>query len=1084
MTGGKTVNEAKTEDPEQKAKLDALIDNTAQGIFNYLKEVQNKREVYQMRWVWELLQNAMDAAPQDRKVDVKIIKENHKLLFRHNGRPFRPEEVAHLIYHGSTKMESDLGKFGTGFLVTHLLSKTVTVQGIREDGKAFLFPLNRDGMSAADVKNLMEDTWLKYQKSLGQTTGDQSSTAEYQYELDNVSLGTAIEGIETLIRIAPYVLAFNDKLGVIEVSNDGHIIKYALIEATDKGSYVRKIVKKEEEGKQPVLHEILIVEDTDIQAALKLENQGDGQAKVESLNDIPKLFVGFPLFGTQDLPYPLILNSRRFEPTERRDGIFLGKENTEYILRNKKLMERAKDLVVRLISNAEAEKWENVHALLNLGPPPQKDWLDLEWYTHLLVELLSAIMKLRVVRTESGNFITFSESLIPTMDNSEADKIESLWNVLHRVAACSDRLPAKVLTTAWAGALDKWKSLGINLSQREVTLQKFAEEIESSGDISGFKRKLIKTSDEFETLNDFYKLLLEVKRQVFDSRNILPNQNGAFTRKPALLRDTGIDEKLKDIALQLGKDIRSQLVHTQVVASVQDLLPKKEESEVLNEVLALKNTSLKDKKYSNANAELLSWVIKRGELDKLEGYPVQSQKEDTFILLSRRSKEKPLAPKEIWDERARNYAEIFPADFVISSFYVEKLSENEWKRLQSDGYILTEPLYLEPERLSEDDLESLLVSNEKLDEEKDHETLNEVTLSKLAFLEMKDRGVIDTVRKVKDKARSFLNFLFRYVVEKDSQWSTPIEVDCECGARHRIYPARWMPVLKSRQWVPKRKDGEKPSAQYLAPLVADDPGLLQICRQDKPSRLLNVLNVSISELMIHVAAKDEKTKLELDKAMGSLYSVFMENPSELSKLANLAEIDPLLFMQEIEERLSIRKQIRRNQDIGALVEALLKEALEKEGFKVDVTGVGSDFVLEHDYVKDDKEAIVEVKREDKTILLIEVKSTLQDFVRMTLTQAREARDKRDRYALCVVILKDAEITEQGVRDGARFVIDIGSRVQGKVQDAENLLMQQGKAATTGDIELEVEEGPVRLKIKKPIWETGKTFEEFVASLRQ
>jgi hypothetical protein len=210
----------------------------------------------------------------------------------------------------------------------------------------------------------------------------------------------------------------------------------------------------------------------------------------------------------------------------------------------------------------------------------------------------------------------------------------------------------------------------------------------------------------------------------------------------------------------------------------------------------------------------------------------------------------------------------------------------------------------------------------------------------------------------------------------------------------------------------------------------------------------------------------------------------MGNPSELSKLAKLAEIDPLLFMQEIEERLSIRKQIRRNQDIGALVEALLKEALEKEGFKVDVTGVGSDFVLEHDYVKDDKEAIVEVKREDKTILLIEVKSTLQDFVRMTLTQAREARDKRDRYALCVVILKDAEITEQGVRDGARFVIDIGSRVQGKVQDAENLLMQQGKAATTGDIELEVEEGPVRLKIKKPIWETGKTFEEFVASLRQ
>jgi hypothetical protein len=100
----------------------------------------------------------------------------------------------------------------------------------------------------------------------------------------------------------------------------------------------------------------------------------------------------------------------------------------------------------------------------------------------------------------------------------------------------------------------------------------------------------------------------------------------------------------------------------------------------------------------------------------------------------------------------------------ITSFYIKKLSKNEWKRPQSDGYILTESLDLEPERLSEDDLESLLASNEKLYEGKGHETLNEVTLSKLAFLELKNRGVIDTVRKVKDKARSFLNFLSRYVV--------------------------------------------------------------------------------------------------------------------------------------------------------------------------------------------------------------------------------------------------------------------------------------------------------------------------------
>ena len=47
---------------EHDAKLRALIDNTAQDIFNYLNEVENKREIYEKRWIWELLQNAVDSA--------------------------------------------------------------------------------------------------------------------------------------------------------------------------------------------------------------------------------------------------------------------------------------------------------------------------------------------------------------------------------------------------------------------------------------------------------------------------------------------------------------------------------------------------------------------------------------------------------------------------------------------------------------------------------------------------------------------------------------------------------------------------------------------------------------------------------------------------------------------------------------------------------------------------------------------------------------------------------------------------------------------------------------------------------------
>jgi len=64
---------------EEKIKEKVLIDNTAQAIFNYLKEIENKREIFENRWIWELLQNALDAAPKDGKIKVEITNENNRL---------------------------------------------------------------------------------------------------------------------------------------------------------------------------------------------------------------------------------------------------------------------------------------------------------------------------------------------------------------------------------------------------------------------------------------------------------------------------------------------------------------------------------------------------------------------------------------------------------------------------------------------------------------------------------------------------------------------------------------------------------------------------------------------------------------------------------------------------------------------------------------------------------------------------------------------------------------------------------------------------------------------------------------------
>ncbi|MHA2615481.1 MAG: ATP-binding protein [bacterium JZ-2024 1] len=785
------MNENLSTDTENEIKLRALIDNTAQGIFNYLKEIENKREIYEKRWIWELLQNALDVATTERKIEVQIIKDANKLTFKHNGRPFKPEEVAHLIYHGSTKRGQEIGKFGTGFLVAHLLSKQVTVKGIREDEKGFKkfeFKLDRSGPSPDDIKNRMEETWKEYQNSLRSLDimSRTEYTAQFEYPLTEISLNSVKIGINTLIEIAPYVLAFNDKLGVIKISDETHELKFELVRETKESDWmIKKEVKEEKVGDSPILYELCIVKENDVEIAIKVRREGDNSCEIENLGGIPKIFIGFPIYGTDDLPFPVVVNSRKFEPTERREGVFLGKEKTPVIKQNKELFEKATGLFIKLIS--VPCRWKNVHALLGFQNPPHKDWLDQDWYTQLLKELIDKIKDIKVVKTESG-YISYNDAYFPTIDSLEKEKLERLWELCHWFSAYKDKIPIKDIASEWEKIIGGWKSLGVDLSKRQLTIEKLATEIESTGSLQNFKNKLTTDADELEILNEFYKLLIEAEKvALLDQKNILPEQNGNFKKKPNLFRDEGINETLKNISSKLGMDVRSQLLHLDIFTSVQNLLSPKTQDEVLNQVVNKVKQPSESGQYLQTNIDLFDWLLENDKFEYFDGYPILSCKEKTFTKLSK--KERVIAPTHVWNEKARMYAEIFPQDMIISSVYFEKISEKDkWNKLKD--FILTDPVYYGDEKINGDDL--ALLSDEPLEEDKEHETITPVELSKIAFLEVKDKGIIDTVRKSKDKARRFLGFLFDYVIEKDSHW-TPLwklAVDADHSIKY-MHPRGW-----------------------------------------------------------------------------------------------------------------------------------------------------------------------------------------------------------------------------------------------------------------------------------------------------
>lgn len=149
------------------ARHDVLAENTAQAVRNHLRKLFQGEARFRSRWIWELLQNARDASPQNG-VCVWLTLEANRVVFRHNGIPFDYKNIAHLIYDGSTKYEASLsgqeqiGEFGTGFLATHLISRTVHVKGRLVDGRQFDFWLDRRGDNEDELQTAMDNSWENF----------------------------------------------------------------------------------------------------------------------------------------------------------------------------------------------------------------------------------------------------------------------------------------------------------------------------------------------------------------------------------------------------------------------------------------------------------------------------------------------------------------------------------------------------------------------------------------------------------------------------------------------------------------------------------------------------------------------------------------------------------------------------------------------------------------------------------------------------------------------------------------------------------------------------------------------------------
>ena len=821
------------------------------------------------------------------------------------------------------------------------------------------------------------------------------------------------------------------------------------------------------------------------------------------LEGIPRLFLGFPLVGTERFSFPAVINSLAFTPTESRDGVYLGQSDNEANHRNQAVMEEACDLHVKLMAFVTESRWTNAHTLAQIPAISEQTWLSTDWLHNRLEQLVSQIRQTPAVISGDAA-LSPKDSIVPLA--GEAMRTDALWDLLSGVKAFRQKLPTRNETPGWSDAVGSWAVItdldatsfgeGFDGSKLVSFLEDATKDDDTNyGTLERLENVLQDDVDAVEWLDRLYRFL---KDDSFDNlireNHIVLDQAGYLNKLSDLYRDNDIGEELKaigDDVLDLG--IRGQLRDTRLTSLV-DELGKGEHGnkdvvqEITDKLEELCSEGVLGDKFTQASPRLLAWLVTNEQWNHLAGFPAFSTRpvDGSCEVLRLGQKggedvEVPLAPVKAWTEDLQQYADLFPWRYIMAEeFFAVMPGANVWQTLSGHGYVRTDVV------VSGNKSHGDFLPDEP-SAEAEHKTVEAVALTDLVLLTRDRVGVMARVRDSQARARLFWRFLTEWLISRDSEGLELKTADCECGSSHRYYPAMWLVPVVRNSWVPQGNDiRDRATAQSLATLLRGSGWTPDALSDNSTAlKLLEAIRVTRFDLMRYFVVSDEESRSTLDDTMTNILVSTGGDLSHVSDFVEDMKTDKDL-PQHLTDRRERRRIVHENQRLGGLVEDLVKEGLEDEGFTVKRTGIGSDFEIEYDMIEEDQEVGIELSRNGRT-WLVEVKATREQRVRMTARQAETAVQRGNGFLLCVVPVGHIgiKLEKDDVRANMRFVQDIGPRVEPLCVelDALNELRDDATTPNNGDIQLEIEAGTARIRVDNAAWQSGVCLSDLAAQLK-
>lgn len=1056
-----------------------ICDKILQGI----EKVQNAPDYERRRWIWELMQNAKDVPNCFGSVSIKLELYPDRLVFSHNGDPFTKEHLSSLIMQVSSKDDAPedsetTGKFGTGFITSHMLSRKIQVKGVLEVGlnryKKFSVLLDRSGENYLEMRESIEVALEKLkelenglEEFVYERTEDRYDTI-FEYPLASSGLDIAKEGIEDLAIALPYTMTFVPKIKSVSVEDHIGGVAYTI-------SQMQEIIVSESESGQPFIlrtfskentrrpldseippHErvqILSLQSGDVTMAQSIIQHIDNTLSVKrNGEELPKIFRDFPLVGTGGFNFPVVLNSHLFRPTEPRDGIYLKNPENVNVLKNREILTNSLSGLQAFIKFFIEQRGNDAHLLaLSSLPENRRDYIDLNWYEVAIQRPLRFfLLDQQLVTSENGSKVTLRSVRVPVYTQG-GEKRRVFFELIKELYP--NEIPSSKTFADWLDiVLPQYETWNAKL---KYSLGDLLTEIQGITKLSNLEERFRlnekRPIDWLNQLVDF--LIVENGKGQLDTFAILPNQKGRFKSLSLLKYDDGIPIELLDVLDYLQEDWRDQLIHKDVTRIVN-------------------HPSLGVKDISGKINELIQ-AFTRGHKA-----PDANQTKGLMMLLGYFTSEGSKRRKLIWDFARK----LFPNQVAETYKVVPETSVFSWDSI--NRWTIQRILTAISGFGSVASLTSIFDGNEEdalfflnqvltfVANDADYSSYLDQYL--VVPCQYGDFRYLKNIDNDPDKIPEELKLTLYNLTSGHQDWKADllhynIEIKTTRQRSLRDICSQIDDLL-----IEKRNEGSLATTHKNSALQ-----IINLIKSNEQKYRGSFPNLSNSFAQIQVELMEEHQEsinriLQHEGKISALAAI-AESTMTSDQISNLINVTEELGVRKImdaaHQLLEEKRDFEFKRKIGLFAEDSFRQAAQGNSLLLEViTRDGTqDFVFKHPVTGEE--------------YLVEIKSIAQssNHVLMSKRQGQTASQRPNKYALCVIQRPFGELapSQSYFLSQAKFVINIGQLISEQVQTGIHI---DQSIDAGGNIEIAFVNREYKFKVNSSVWHEGLNYNDFLSWL--